>query len=108
MEKKIYVCKGGTARLNINVNGNNMQCHLSSRTGCRVLVEFESGKLHVEVSGLPCRRVSTTLRTSHHPVGDRCSRTDVPNPSCSECPQTLLNPYSGAAALLRHSLDNRE
>ncbi|WP_277073111.1 hypothetical protein [Segatella oulorum] len=108
MEKKIYVRKKGKAHLNINVNGNNMQCHLSSRTGCRALVEFESGKLHVEVSGLPYRRVSTTLHTSHRPVSDRCSRTDVPNPSCSERPQKLLNPYSGAAALLRHNLDNRE
>ena len=39
--------------VNINVNGNSMQCRLNSRTDCRFLVEFGSYRLHVELSGIP-------------------------------------------------------
>ena len=92
--------------VNINVNGNSMQCRLNSRTDCRFLVEFGSYRLHVELSGIPDGHESVTQHTSHRPEDDMCSRIDILCSDYSVCPQKSPNPYSGAAALRRHLRDN--
>ena len=92
--------------VNINVNGNSMQCRLNSRTDCRFLVKFGSYRLHVELSGIPDGHESVTQHTSHRPEDDMCSRIDILCSDCSVCPQKSPNPYSGAAALRRHLRDN--